>query len=500
MTTTATVSLPSIEDLFVDPRSLPSPSASVLEILRRADDPDVSMSEIADLVDADVAIAVQVLRMANSALYSPAREITTISRALSALGLRAVKLLALTTSLRSLVPQRGDAIDLSEIRHRMVVTASVARRAAQLLDASIRDEAFVSGLLTGIGPVVLATEAPEACRALLGGSDTWPTSSTERALLGFTTDDVTAELITKWGLPPVFAASVRHRQGRPDEVGGDEDVGGIELSLHVASLAEPILTGRDDGSNLEAVRELLVGITEMDVDEVDAWLIEAQSAVADTAAMLQFRVTEEVAYAELLGEAAERLISLQVALEDQLFEAEESADLLVKRNDELEVEASTDALTNLPNRRAFDRCLAAKMESPSPLLGLLLLDLDHFKSVNDTYGHAAGDDVLRYVGATLGRQVRIEDFTARLGGEEFVMLIASTTHERLLLIAERLRASIAELVVPVSNGSSISVTVSIGGAIVGEAPGLESPRSLIEAADARLYEAKQSGRNRSCLG
>ena len=500
MHTTDTAVVPTMEELFVDPRSLPSPSASVLEILRRADDPDVEMSEIADLVDADVSIAVQVLRMANSALYSPASEITTINRALSTLGLRAVKLLALTTSVRSLVPQQSDAIDLGDIRHRMVVTASVARRAADLLDRSVRDEAFVAGLLTGIGPIVLASEAPGACRAMLESAETWPPPPIERELLGFSTDEVTAELVTRWGLPTVFADSVRHRHDLPNsETSDDGQRAGTPFCLVVATLAEPILTGRDDGSGLKAIRGLLFAVHGMDAEEVDTWLIDAQSAVADYAAMLQFRIPDDMAYADLLAETAERLFSLQFALEDQLFQAEESADQLVRRNGELEAEASTDALTKLPNRRAFDRRLAASMELPSPGLGLLMIDLDHFKAVNDSHGHAAGDDVLRKVGATLERQTRGDDFAARFGGEEFVMLIPSTSPDRLLVIAERLRVAIGELVVPLSDGTSISVTTSIGGAMVSNSLEIQTARGLIEAADQQLYEAKQGGRNRTCL-
>lgn len=501
MTTTDTHLVPTMEDLFVDPRSLPSPSASVLELIRRADDPDVAMSEIVELIESDVSIAVQILRMANSALYSPSKEITTISRSLTALGLRTVKLLALTTSLRSLIPQQSDAVDLSEIRHRMVVTASVARRAAQLIDPASRDEAFVAGLLTGIGPIVLASEAPHAARAIIGDGETWPGPTGERRVLGFTADEVAAELVSRWGLPSVFSDALRRRHdyAPENEACGDDAADSASVCLRIATLAEPVLTGRDDGSNLERLRSLLPTHSELDVDEVDAWLVEAESVVTDTAAMLQFRVPQDVAYSELLAEAAQRLLSLQVALEDQLFEAEESADELAKRNGELEVEASTDALTKLPNRRAFDRRLAALIELPSPNLGLLVLDLDHFKVVNDTHGHSVGDDVLRGVGATLRQQTRGDDFAARFGGEEFVMLIPHTSAERLLVIAERLRTSIADLVVPLLDGSTLSVTTSVGGALLASSPEIRTARGLIEAADGQLYEAKQGGRNRTCL-
>lgn len=497
MTTTDTIHIPTLDELFVDPRSLPSPSASVLEIIRRADEPDVAMSDIAELIEGDVAIAVQVLRMANSALYSPSREITTISRALSSLGLRTIKLLALTTSLRSLIPQQSEAIDLGDIRHRMVVTASMARRAALLVHPQQRDEAFVAGLLTGIGPVVLATEAPGAAREVLGTSEVWPDAAREQAVLGFTTDDVTVHLISHWGLPGLFSDAIahRHESGQFDADADDN----LRTLLHLGTLTDPILTDRGAKPNVDLLRSTMSSLAEMTEEDVDQWLIESEEAVADTASMLQFRIPEEKAYADLVLEASQRLVSLQDSLDQQLFETEESVDELAKRNDELETQASTDSLTQLPNRRAFDRRLALVLERPLPGLGLLVVDLDHFKAVNDTHGHSVGDDVLRMIGATLQRQTRGDDFAARFGGEEFMMLIPETTREKLFVIAERLRVSIGDLEVPLPDGTTISVTASVGGAMATDVADISSARSLIEAADAQLYEAKQGGRDRTCL-
>lgn len=490
---------PAFEELFVDPRSLPSPSTSVLQLLRRADDPDVEMAEIAHLIESDVSLAVQVLRMANSALYSPSREITTVARALTTLGLRTIKLLALTTSLRSLIPQQHDVVDVNGLRYRMVVTAGLAKRTAKLIAPVDQEEAQISGLLTGIGPLVLATAAPEAARAVVGSSPTWPRPERELEVLGFTTDDISSELVRQWGLPELFVEALRGRRSPVTVPEADVTVG-VEDCLRLATLAEPILTGSGLAHDVAGTRLALSQLADLDESEADQWLIEADTVVADTAELVQFRIPHDVAYSELLAEAADRIISLQEMLDAQLFHAEESVDELAKRNDQLEVEASTDALTKLPNRRAFDREVASLMGSPAPDFGLLLIDLDRFKSVNDSFGHSVGDDVLRLVGSTLRHQTRGDDFAARYGGEEFAMLVPAATPEILRSIGDRLRAAIAKLVVTVPDGPPLSVTASVGGALLDPAGDRRSARVLIEAADAQLYLAKTNGRNQTCIG
>jgi diguanylate cyclase (GGDEF)-like protein len=154
-----------------------------------------------------------------------------------------------------------------------------------------------------------------------------------------------------------------------------------------------------------------------------------------------------------------------------------------------------DALTGLPNRRAFDEELArevARSARTGAPLGLVVLDVDRFKAVNDGHGHPAGDAVLREVAARAGAAVRQGDLAARIGGEEFALLLPGADLPGAAELAERVRAAVAAA--PVSAGDrTIAVTVSLGCAVL--APG-EPPEALLGRADARLYEAKRSGRDR----
>jgi diguanylate cyclase (GGDEF)-like protein len=159
-----------------------------------------------------------------------------------------------------------------------------------------------------------------------------------------------------------------------------------------------------------------------------------------------------------------------------------------------EIRAATDGLTGLPNKRAvtdaLKRMFALASTTGSPL-ALLLLDLDHFKQINDQRGHAVGDQVLANVGVVLRSVLRAQDFAGRNGGEEFTVLLPDTGTSAATEIAERIRAAIAEISLP---GTDVSVTTSIG---VGGFPHHGSTLERLERlADAALYLAKRHGRNR----
>ena len=159
-------------------------------------------------------------------------------------------------------------------------------------------------------------------------------------------------------------------------------------------------------------------------------------------------------------------------------------------------QATTDSLTGLANRWTFDEELALewrRAERVGDPLALILLDIDDFKSINDTHGHQAGDEVLRKVGAVLAASVRQVDLAARYGGEEFAVVVPETDLQGAMDLAERLRKALESEEIELQNGTRLSVTASFGAAVKGELPGGEK---LVAAADERLYEAKRAGKNR----
>ncbi|HET9957908.1 MAG TPA: GGDEF domain-containing protein [Polyangiaceae bacterium] len=159
----------------------------------------------------------------------------------------------------------------------------------------------------------------------------------------------------------------------------------------------------------------------------------------------------------------------------------------------------TDGLTGANNREHFDTMLRSELSYArrhKTELSLVLFDIDHFKRVNDTFGHPAGDQVLIQISQAVATMIRSEDMFARYGGEEFALLLRGVALPGAVRLAERVRATIESLLVACEKGS-IRVTISAGCAALSE---LENPvgEALIQAADRRLYIAKNSGRNRVC--
>jgi diguanylate cyclase (GGDEF)-like protein/PAS domain S-box-containing protein len=160
--------------------------------------------------------------------------------------------------------------------------------------------------------------------------------------------------------------------------------------------------------------------------------------------------------------------------------------------------ALLDPLTSLPNRRYLETQIYSQLEElrrSGWAFGVLFMDLDNFKKVNDTFGHEVGDRVLKMVAGTLGGNSRFFDVVGRWGGEEFVAVIHNVTNMALKEIAERFRILVAQSTLTDLN--SLGVTISIGGTLASSG---DTPESILRRADENLYRAKESGKNRVCMG
>jgi diguanylate cyclase (GGDEF)-like protein len=162
--------------------------------------------------------------------------------------------------------------------------------------------------------------------------------------------------------------------------------------------------------------------------------------------------------------------------------------------------ANTDPLTKLNNRRSFQEHGAhhlAMAKRYKTDLSLLILDIDYFKTINDRHGHQAGDEVLTQVANVLADQARETDIVARIGGEEFAILLPATNRLGAAVLAERIRTTIEQREFA-ADGKALAVTVSVGMASLGVDPA-DGVDELLAIADKRLYLAKHNGRNRICV-
>jgi diguanylate cyclase (GGDEF)-like protein/PAS domain S-box-containing protein len=183
----------------------------------------------------------------------------------------------------------------------------------------------------------------------------------------------------------------------------------------------------------------------------------------------------------------------------EIFSDMSSRQVLARQVAELKKLALIDPLTGISNRRHFETQLHSRLEElrrSGISFGLLFMDIDYFKQINDRHGHEVGDQVLRTVAKTLELSVRPFDLVSRWGGEEFAGVFPHTDLEGLHGIAERLRVLVGHSQVPIGIGE-LSVTLSIGGGLA--VPG-DSAASLLKRADALMYASKEKGRNRTTIG
>jgi diguanylate cyclase (GGDEF)-like protein len=189
------------------------------------------------------------------------------------------------------------------------------------------------------------------------------------------------------------------------------------------------------------------------------------------------------------------VLATKTRLETDLSAAQKQIEVQAAKLRAAEHDARIDPLTHIPNRRAFDKHMEgvqSLFERQEIAYSLVVLDLDNFKSVNDNFGHAAGDSVLQVAAKLLQSQLRLSDRVFRFGGEEFVLVLVATGLRQAMIVAERARKRIEASVV-YYDGQELRVTASAG---VAEAGRGDSCSNLLEQADAALYSAKRAGRNR----
>ena len=223
------------------------------------------------------------------------------------------------------------------------------------------------------------------------------------------------------------------------------------------------------------------------------------SLLPQISSLFEINIGDPDSINEILERAKESLVRVSMASIENAQLVQSNADQLESKNQELKEKSARDGLTGLYNRAHLSRTLksefARSKEEGTPL-GVVFCDIDHFKQINDTHGHQAGDQILVSVAKTLMDQVRQSDVVARYGGEEFVFVLPGADVVNVAQICHRVLRVIASQSHAIGPGKSIQITISIGYAIQSEQTPFESMDSLLHAADEALYVAKRQGRNR----
>ena len=453
---------------------------------------DVSVGELAKLAESDPGFAVRLLALVNSPAYG-ARKVSNVGQASSLLGIRGLRNLALSFVVSDMAPtgDAGKSLLAASLRR-----AVAARKVGEAVGFRDLDACFTTGLLLEVGLLRQAAEsldeaasiarAPAAQRPVLERASGWQGHP-----------DGGAALARELGLPDEMVEAIHshHADALPEAP--------LPQIAWVAERVAALFEGGAVADVRQAADDALSAIG-VGKDPADSLLAELPEALEEAARGLKRDIGKQPNLDELVLDANKYLVQMNaryesviLKLERLVAEKEELTAQLQDANARLASLAATDGLTGLPNKRSLTEHLSrslARADRERTDLTLIVVDIDHFKSFNDTHGHATGDDVLKHVAESIAAGIRTSDFVGRFGGEEFVVVLPATGAEGGLLLAERLRGGVAELEVPGPNGI-LQVTASFGVATA-RGPGCrDAAASLFEKADKALYRAKEQGRN-----
>jgi diguanylate cyclase (GGDEF)-like protein len=469
-------------------------SVVALQIVREALKPEASLAELAKLAESDPGFALRIVAMVNSAAFGFNRRVSDVRQATSFIGVRGLRSLGLSLAVSDMVPAGPDGKVLLANSLRRAVAAQLIAKKLGHRDV---DEFFTVGLFLEVGLLVRARD-DVAAAARVARLPALDRVVFERAEAGSDHAVRGADLVKAFGLPSELTDAVaqHHHQCMPEAPLG-----------RVAWVAERVAALWEGGditsAQAEAARALLaIGIREPDFAEI---FEELPELVAEGAASFEREVGPQKALDSLLLDVSHSLLEMNQSyeamvrrLEQLLAERSELAQKLEEANKELSRLASTDPLTGLPNKRSLESALKrdlARADRDKTWLSLLVVDVDHFKKVNDQHGHAVGDQVLQGVAKALTRHLRAGDLAGRYGGEEFLLILPGSNMIGARIAAERIRKALELMVVQTDQGP-LSVTASFGGASIC-GPGCAAVRdALFNQADSALYEAKRTGRNR----
>ena len=485
---------------------LPSLSAVAVEVLRLSRTDDASIDDLAKVMAQDPAMTSKMLKTVNSALFSLPREIGSLKQAVGLLGLRSVKVMALSFSL--VEAMRGDEgeFDYNTFWQRSLSSAVAGRLMAKAVIPQLAEECFVAGLLSDMGMIALWRCVPESYQPVLQacGEEDRELVEIETEQLGVTHARIGQELLQNWNLPTTLCSAVGAHHGEGlDKLSGDAQK--LAQVVFAATTIAGLFCQDIRPSELDRAKAACHQASGIDAAGLEEILETLDHHVRDTASMLSVQIGQTVDYAQIQADAAAQLAELSMQAEIERVDASqremEARTQVDQLNDErkaiLEV-ASTDGLTKIANRAAFDKRLAEEFEraqSQGSSIGLIMLDLDHFKLCNDIHGHQAGDEVLRHVASSLKEVVQHVGFAARYGGEEFAVIVAQKAAQEIQELAENIRKTIADRPVKLDD-EELRVTASLGAACIASASSSTVPEQLIKDADQHLYRAKHGGRNR----
>lgn len=485
--------------------TLPNVASKLITLTARE---DTTIADIAALVSQDISLSAKILKVSNSAFYSFPQQIGSIKQAVSILGTNAVRSLVLSFSFLSMKKGKAkNSFNFERFWEKSLAAAVGAKLILEKVEGADTEEILISGLLQNLGQLIFARTLPEEYDKLLTALESSDKHHTEleEEFFGATHTSIGYEISKRWGFPETLLLPILHHHDPASYHGENETIRQTVNAVYLSDILANIFFSDSPEQYHSVFGKEAKKLLKLSSKDIEAILSEAHSKIEQAGEYFNLKIRNTRSVQEILQEANIRLSLINLnydQMNKQLIEAKVALENLTseleEKNKILDNLANLDGLTNVYNHRYFQNTLDNEISRATRHeldLSLLLVDIDHFKSFNDTYGHQIGDLILTQFAACLQNNLRDYDVLARYGGEEFAIILPETAPNDAFAVAEKLRAIVDDMEFE-HDQETYSVTASFGVATC--KPGIEddfSKSTLISQADEALYQAKDKGRN-----
>jgi two-component system, cell cycle response regulator len=487
--------------------TLPVVAQKLVELCK---DDRAAFADFARLIESDPGLASRILRVANSAYYGLRNKATNLERAITALGLKQVKTVALGFHLAaSLNEFKAEGFDIGDFWQKSVFRAVLGRKLAKKYCPNYSEEAFLVGLLQDCGILLLA-QALGADYIHMWADKRCSLDSLfrlEQKVFEVNHLQVAARIAQKWGLPEILSRPLSCHHHKPEsQTATDPMIQMCQIAYFIGtfSLHNPESVSENDVS-LPEFCENVFGISQRDMKLL---LVESKEEFLSISKLFSGILPEHVNAANLLSQANTLLSRLASYEPQELFDLEEEVRLLRQRCenlasslDEYKQLATTDDLTGLSKRKSLEVYLDTACRSVATgvtSLSVLFIDVDNFSNINNTYGHAAGDCFLTGIADLLKSLFNINGCICRYGGDEFVVALMGMQAKQAIQLSVGLNRKIRDLEIPKKFGRQAGegkFSCSIGLLHCEQGSQVGGGHRVLELADHQMYEAKRQGKD-----
>lgn len=484
--------------------NLPTPLGVAEQIIGLSADSNSDISVLADVVSLDPALTVKVLRMANSPMYARAAEVGSLEQAVMMFGWNGTLNLALSFSLVSKVSSSSkQGLDYTFFWKRSISAAVSAKHLGNVVGIDSRKEdLFLPGLLQDIGMLALDKAVPDLYTDIDDDQHQHKTiQKIETDKLGVDHASVGAWLLDRWNLPQriIDLVAISHHEERYEKIGNTTPA---ENCIEVSNVIADCICSDEGNKDYHYAANVCKKLLGMDQEAFIENLEGITKEITETAAIFELDVGDPSLLNCIAEQAKELLLLRSMETLKNAEELHHEAEYLELRAKILEDSAKIDPLTKVYNRGYLESSLTTEFHQAtvrSRPLTLIMVDLDHFKSVNDTHGHACGDKALIYAVEILKACIRDTDSLYRYGGEEFVLLLPNTGTIGAESLASRIIDTFNSKKFIYKDKTNITITASLGVAVHGEGIQFDNWEHHINIADYCMYASKADGRNKYTL-